>query len=139
MEPTCCILRDQYYRANNGIDGIFHFLWNKSNLRTANCFLLYWGKKMIRILLFLLALILLLCSYYLIKKPQGFLLLFSKEEQTESLGFLRRFGSIYLVLGVMAIIIGIMNNRTYSMMYLILLLVVAAVFALLMGAKTKKD
>lgn len=94
---------------------------------------------MIRILLFLLALILLLCSYYLIKKPQGFLLLFSKEEQTESLGFLRRFGSIYLVLGVMAIIIGIMNNRTYSMMYLILLLVVAAVFALLMGAKTKKD
>ncbi|MEG0628548.1 MAG: hypothetical protein RR492_05795 [Enterococcus sp.] len=94
---------------------------------------------MIRILLFLLALILLLCSYYLIKRPQGFLLLFSKEEQTESLGFLRRFGSIYAVLGVMAIIIDIMNNRSYSMMYLILLLVVAAVFALLMGAKTKKD
>ncbi len=40
---------------------------------------------MIRILLFLLALILLFCSYYLIKKPQGLLVLFSEEKQNESL------------------------------------------------------
>ena len=71
MEPTCCILRDQYYRVNNGIDGIFHFLWSESNLRTQIAFYCIGGKKMIRILLFLLALILLFCSYYLIKKPQG--------------------------------------------------------------------
>jgi NADH:ubiquinone oxidoreductase subunit 6 (subunit J) len=38
----------------------------------------------------------------------------------------------------MALLVGVMNNRSYSMMYLILLLVVAAIFALLMGAKTKK-
>ncbi|MGL9729427.1 hypothetical protein [Enterococcus sp. DIV0756] len=93
---------------------------------------------MIRILLFLLALILLFCSYYLIKKPQGLLLLFSKEMQTEARSFLRQFGIIYAVLGIMAFLVGIINNRSYSMMYLVLLLVVAAVFALLMGSKTKK-
>jgi NADH:ubiquinone oxidoreductase subunit 6 (subunit J) len=38
----------------------------------------------------------------------------------------------------MAILVGLINNRSYSMMYLILLLVVAAIFALLMGSKTKK-
>lgn len=93
---------------------------------------------MIRILLFLLALILLGCSYFLIKKPDGLLMLFSKESQAEARGFLRRFGSIYAVLGVMAALIAIIDNRSYAMMYLILLLVVAAAFALLMGAKTKK-
>lgn len=93
---------------------------------------------MIRILLFLLALILLICSYYLIKKPNGLLVLFSKDSQTESRQFLRRFGSIYAVLGIMAVIVGVLDNRSYSMMYLILLLLVAAIFALLMGGKTKK-
>ena len=93
---------------------------------------------MIRILLFLLALILLICSYYLIKKPQGLLVLFSEEKQNESRSFLRQFGIIYAVLGIMAILVGLINNRSYSMMYLILLLVVAAIFALLMGSKTKK-
>jgi cell division protein FtsW (lipid II flippase) len=93
---------------------------------------------MVRILLFLLALILLICSYYLIKKPQGLLVLFSKETQTEARSFLRQFGIIYAVLGIMALLVGVMNNRSYSMIYLILLLVVAAIFALLMGAKTKK-
>jgi len=123
---------------NNGIDGIFHFLWIESNLRSANCFLLYWRKKMIRILLFLLALILLICSYYLIKKPQGFLVLFSEDTQTESRSFLRQFGYIYALLGMIGIVIGFINQRTYSMIYLIILLVVAALFALLMGSKTKK-
>ncbi|OJG83058.1 hypothetical protein RV13_GL002846 [Enterococcus raffinosus] len=131
-------MRDQYYRVNNGIDGIFHFLWIESNLRSANCFLLYWRKKMIRILLFLLALILLICSYYLIKKPQGFLVLFSEDTQTESRSFLRQFGYIYALLGMIGIVIGFINQRTYSMIYLIILLVVAALFALLMGSKTKK-
>ncbi|MBM7712722.1 hypothetical protein [Enterococcus xiangfangensis] len=93
---------------------------------------------MIRILLFLLALILLICSYYLIKKPQGLLVLFSKETQTESRSFLRQFGYLYGLLGIIGIGIGILDQRTYSMLYLILLLVAAAVFALLMGAKTKK-
>lgn len=93
---------------------------------------------MIRILLFLLALILLICSYYLIRKPNGLLVLFNKDSQTESRQFLRRFGSIYAVLGIMAVIVGVLDNRSYSMMYLILLLVVAAIFALLMGGKTKK-
>ena len=93
---------------------------------------------MIRILLFLLALILLICSYYLIKKPQGFLVLFSEDTQTESLSFLRQFGYIYALLGMIAILVGLINNRSYSMMYLNLLLVVAAIFALLMGSKTKK-
>ena len=138
MEPTCCILRDQYYRVNNGIDGIFHFLWSESNLRTQIAFYCIGGKKLIRILLFLLALILLFCSYYLIKKPQGLLVLFSEEKQNESRSFLRQFGIIYAVLGIMAILVGLINNRSYSMMYLILLLVVAAIFALLMGSKTKK-
>jgi cell division protein FtsW (lipid II flippase) len=123
---------------NNGIDGIFHFLWIESNLRSANCFLLYWRKKMIRILLFLLALILLICSYYLIKKPQGFLVLFSEDTQTESRSFLRQFGYIYALLGIIGLVIGFLNQRTYSMIYLIVLLVVAALFALLMGSKTKK-
>ncbi|MGF2941354.1 hypothetical protein [Enterococcus xiangfangensis] len=93
---------------------------------------------MIRILLFLLALILLICSYYLIKKPQGLLVLFSKETQTESRSFLRQFGYLYGLLGIIGVVIGILDQRTYSMLYLILLLVAAAVFALLMGAKTKK-
>lgn len=93
---------------------------------------------MIRILLFLLALILLFCSYYLIKKPQGLLVLFSKETQDDSRSFLRQFGIIYAVLGIMAFLVGVMDHRTYSMMYLVLLLVVAAIFALLMGSKTKK-
>ncbi|MGX7205674.1 hypothetical protein [Enterococcus pingfangensis] len=93
---------------------------------------------MIRILLFLLALILLTCSYYLIKKPQGLLVLFSKQTQTESRIFLRQFGYLYGLLGILGIVVAIFNQRTYSMLYLILLLVAAAVFALLMGAKTKK-
>ena len=93
---------------------------------------------MIRILFFLLALILLICSYYLIKKPQGFLVLFSEDTQTESRSFLRQFGYIYALLGMIGIVIGFINQRTYSMIYLIILLVVAALFALLMGSKTKK-
>ncbi|MGM0167772.1 hypothetical protein IGI39_002756 [Enterococcus sp. AZ135] len=93
---------------------------------------------MIRILLFLLALILLFCSYYLIKKPQGLLVLFSKDTQTDSRSFLRQFGYVYALLGIIGIVVGILNQRTYSMMYLIVLLVVAALFALLMGSKTKK-
>ncbi|MDT2596672.1 hypothetical protein P7D52_07485 [Enterococcus dongliensis] len=93
---------------------------------------------MVRILLFLLALILLICSYYLIKKPQGLLVLFSKESQNESRSFLRQFGYLYALLGIVGIIMGIINQRTYSMIYLIVLLVAAAIFALVMGAKTKK-
>ncbi|BBM16869.1 hypothetical protein G15_0510 [Enterococcus avium] len=93
---------------------------------------------MIRILLFLLALVLLICSYYLIKKPQGLLVLFSKESQDESRSFLRQFGYVYALLGIVSIVVGIINQRTYSMMYLVILLVVAAIFALLMGSKTKK-
>ncbi|MGG5371237.1 hypothetical protein [Enterococcus sp. AZ196] len=93
---------------------------------------------MIRILLFVLALILLICSYYLIKKPQGLLVLFNEKMQAESCSFLRQFGYIYALLGVMGLVIGVLNQRSYSMMYLILLLLVAAIFALLMGAKTKK-
>ncbi|MBO0453307.1 hypothetical protein [Candidatus Enterococcus murrayae] len=93
---------------------------------------------MIRILLFVLALILLICSYYLIKKPQGLLVLFNEKMQAESRSFLRQFGYIYALLGVMGLVIGVLNQRSYSMMYLILLLLVAAIFALLMGAKTKK-
>lgn len=93
---------------------------------------------MIRILLFLLALVLLICSYYLIKKPQGLLVLFSKESQDESRSFLRQFGHVYALLGIVSIVVGIINQRTYSMMYLVILLVVAAIFALLMGSKTKK-
>ncbi|EOH77572.1 MULTISPECIES: hypothetical protein [Enterococcus] len=93
---------------------------------------------MIRILLFLLALVLLICSYYLIKKPQGLLVLFSKESKDESRSFLRQFGYVYALLGIVSIVVGIINQRTYSMMYLVILLVVAAIFALLMGSKTKK-
>lgn len=93
---------------------------------------------MIRILLFLLALVLLICSYYLIKKPQGLLVLFSKESQDESRSFLRQFGYVYALLGIVSIVVGSINQRTYSMMYLVILLVVAAIFALLMGSKTKK-
>ena len=93
---------------------------------------------MIRIILFLLALVLLICSYYLIKKPQGLLVLFSKESQDESRSFLRQFGYVYALLGIVSIVVGIINQRTYSMMYLVILLVVAAIFALLMGSKTKK-
>ncbi|MDT2672965.1 hypothetical protein [Enterococcus dongliensis] len=93
---------------------------------------------MVRILLFLLALILLICSYYLIKKPQGLLVLFSKESQNESRSFLRQFGYLYALLGIVGIIMGIINQRTYSMIYLIVLLVAAAIFALVMGAKTRK-
>lgn len=93
---------------------------------------------MIRILLFLLALVLLICSYYLIKKPQGLLVLFSKESQDESRSFLRQFGYVYALLGIVSIVVGIINQRTYSMMYLVILLVVAAIFALLMGSKTKR-
>ena len=84
----------------------------------ANCFLLYRRKKD--------------------DPPQGLLVLFSEEKQNESRSFLRQFGIIYAILGIMAILVGLINNRSYSMMYLILLLVVAAIFALLMGSKTKK-
>ncbi|MEG2643916.1 hypothetical protein ACQKTA_09930 [Enterococcus sp. 22-H-5-01] len=93
---------------------------------------------MIRILLFVLALIVLFCSYYLIKKPAGFLVLFSQEDQEDALSFLRQFGYLYAFLGIIGLVIGVIDHRAYSMIYLVALLVIAAVFALMMGAKTKK-
>ncbi|MFC4770763.1 hypothetical protein [Enterococcus hermanniensis] len=93
---------------------------------------------MVRILLFLLALIVLFCSYYLIKKPTGFLVLFSQDEQEDARSFLKQFGYLYALLGTIGIVIGVIDHRAYSMMYLVALLVIAAIFALMMGAKTKK-
>ena len=92
---------------------------------------------MIRILLFVLALLLLFCSYYLRKKNAGLFLLIEKNRDNQS--FFRNFAISYGILGILGLVIGFLNQTNYSLLYLVVVLICSAIFSLRFAGKMKKS
>lgn len=88
---------------------------------------------MIQILIGLVALLLLIVGFYLLKKQEVFLVLIPDEEENKS--FLSQFGYSYLFLGVVGIVVASLNDRIYALLFLIALLSLAAVFSILFAQK----
>lgn len=91
------------------------------------------GALMIQVLIGFVALLLFVVGFYLVKKQEVFLVLIPDEEENKS--FLSQFGSIYLFLGVAGLVVAILNDRIYALLFLIALLSVAAVFSILFSQK----
>ena len=92
---------------------------------------------MIRVLMVAMAILLLICSYYLIQKSDGLLLLLSKKEANKR--FLRHYGLLYAALGIIGFFIAIIDHATPSMIYLIVVILFAAVFSIQLAQKTKSS
>lgn len=92
---------------------------------------------MIRLLMVAMAVLLLICSYYLIQKSDGLLILLSKKEANKQ--FLRHYGLLYAALGIIGFFIAIINHSTPSMIYLIVVILFAAVFSIQLAQKTKSS
>lgn len=92
---------------------------------------------MIRLLMVAMAVLLLICSYYLIQKSDGLLLLLAKREDNKQ--FLRHYGLLYAALGIIGFFIAIIDHSTPSMIYLIVVILFAAVFSIQLAQKTKSS
>lgn len=92
---------------------------------------------MIRLLMVAMAVLLLICSYYLIQKSDGLLLLLAKKEDNKR--FLRHYGLLYAALGIIGFFIAIIDHSTPSMIYLIVVILFAAVFSIQLAQKTKSS
>lgn len=92
---------------------------------------------MIRLLMVAMAILLLICSYYLIQKSDGLLLLLAKKEGNKR--FLRHYGLLYAALGIIGFFIAIIDHSTPSMIYLIVVILFAAVFSIQLAQKTKSS
>ncbi|MGM0214771.1 hypothetical protein [Enterococcus sp. AZ109] len=92
---------------------------------------------MIRILMLLMAVLLLFCSYYLIQKSDGLLLLLSKTSANKN--FLRYYGLLYAALGIIGFFIAIIDHSTPSMIYIIVVILFAALFSIQLAQKTKSQ
>lgn len=92
---------------------------------------------MIRIGLFIFAVLLFAVSYYLLMKNEGFLALI--KNNPENLKFLRHFGLIYAALGVSGILLAIINHRIPTFIYLFLVFLVASFFGIRLAKKITID
>ncbi|MBO1306692.1 hypothetical protein JZO70_10995 [Enterococcus sp. 669A] len=92
---------------------------------------------MIRILMVLMAILLLFCSYYLIQKSDGLLALLAKTPANKN--FLRHYGLLYAALGIVGFFIAIINHSTPSMVYIIVVILFAALFSIQLAQKTKSS
>lgn len=90
---------------------------------------------MIRVLVILFALLLLLLSYALLKKPQLLTPLFPQEEIP---GFLRTYGQLYLGFGILGFIAAVINLKIIILFYIFFVLLLAASFSLKLAQSLKK-
>ncbi|MFV0560019.1 MAG: hypothetical protein ACK5NA_04820 [Enterococcus sp.] len=88
---------------------------------------------MVRILIFIIALILLLVSYYLFSKKAIFFSLINETEKNKN--YLNSFGRIYIFLAILGIVVAIFNERFLAFMFLILVILIASVFSLTFAKK----
>lgn len=85
------------------------------------------------ILLAIIALFLFLISFFLIKKQDPFLTLLGLKESNKE--FLKLFGIIYIILGVLALITGVWNQKILSLLLLFLIILVSGIFSVLFSKK----
>ena len=90
---------------------------------------------MIRVLVILFALLLLLLSYVLLKKPQLLTPLLIQEEIPS---FLKTYGHFYLSFGILGFIAAIINLKIIILLYIFLVLILASSFSLKLAKSLKK-
>lgn len=90
---------------------------------------------MARVLLFVCSLVLFVISFYLVKRPKTFLLLLSQKEKEENQRFLKQFGLIFCFIGIIGIIALVIDTPFFSLIYILSLLIIVAIFSLLFAQK----
>lgn len=88
---------------------------------------------MILLLFLILAFILFFLCFFLLKRQTTFLVLINDLPEHRQL--LKNFGFIFGTLGIVAIIVGIVDILTVSIIYLLALLVSSAIFGFLFNRK----
>ncbi|MHC5229905.1 hypothetical protein ACYSNW_16705 [Enterococcus sp. LJL99] len=92
---------------------------------------------MLRLVIFLSAGLLILLSFFLLKKTTIFLSLMRDDEILQNRQFLQKSAYFDLFLALLGILAGILNQFYVSLLYIILLLVSSAVFSLLFSKKIR--
>lgn len=92
---------------------------------------------MISFLFIVIAVVLFLLAYLLLKKTSPFLALL--ENSQDNTKFLQTFGILFIVLGALAILVSFAHNRYSAILYLVFLLVISAVFGLLFSQKMTRN
>lgn len=92
---------------------------------------------MISFLFIVIAVVLFLLSYLLLKKTSPFLSLL--ENSQDNTKFLQTFGILFIILGALAILVSFANSRYSAILYLVFLLVISAVFGLLFSQKMTRN
>ncbi|GCF93248.1 hypothetical protein NRIC_11390 [Enterococcus florum] len=92
---------------------------------------------MIQILMIVMAVLLFLCSYYLLQRSESLFVLIAKTKDNQR--FLRYFGLLYAAFGVIGLFIAIIDHSTPSMIYLIIVILFSAVFSIQLAKKAKSS
>lgn len=88
---------------------------------------------MIFILLVIVAIVLFFISFFLIQKQAPFLALIG--DKAEQQQFLKNYGFLFILFGILAIIIGIVGNKTLAFLFLVLLILFSGVFSFTLSKK----
>lgn len=92
---------------------------------------------MTRLVIFLSAILLILLSFFLLKKTAILFPLMRENETQQNKQFLQKFAYFDLALALLGILAGLLNQFYVSLLYIILLLLSSAIFSLLFSKKIR--
>lgn len=92
---------------------------------------------MIRLIIFLSSVLLVLLSFFFLKKTTIFLALMRDNKLQKNKLFLQKFAYFDLFLALLGILTGILDQLYISLLYIILLLLSSAIFSLLYSKKLR--
>ncbi|KAF1303417.1 MULTISPECIES: hypothetical protein [Enterococcus] len=90
---------------------------------------------MITGLVLVVSLVLFAVSYFLLKKQEVFFALIEEKEENQS--FFQSFGLAYGFLGLLGVFIAFFNHTFVTLMFLLVMLLLAAVFGIALAKKMK--